>query len=55
LTEDNYTNVKVWLDTYNKLSERQLLSTDIKDITTLTIPMLENIHNEMKDKLTVTR
>ena len=55
LTEDNYTNVKIWLDTYNKLSERQLLPTDVKDITTLTIPMLENIHNEMKDKLTITR
>lgn len=55
LTEDNYNNVKMWLDTYHKLSERKLLPAEYKDITSLTLSVIEKIHNTMKDKLTVTR
>lgn len=55
LTEDNYTNVKTWLDTYHKLSERKLLPNEFKDITTLNISNIENIYNTTKDKLNVTR
>jgi len=55
ITEDNYTNVKMWLDTYHNLSERKLLPPEYKDITPLSVNDLVNIHSTMRDKLKTTR
>lgn len=55
ITEDNYTNVKMWLDTYHNLSERKLLPPEYKDITPLSVNDLVNIHNTMRNKLETTR